>query len=271
MELADHNNASVTQPSFNSGLVYQPTGQDTFRLLVGRGLQAPSLVEEGFQDAMQAGPFQLLLAGNPNLKASTLTNYEIDYDRQLSAINSTASLALYYQVDRDFLLSPIDIAPQLADGALQSISQNFGYATAFGGEFGLTGSSNSGWRWNASYSLFTAYQKLNASPPNIPFDFANATPTSAIDFGLGYSVGKLEADLQGKWQSHYTDYNKNLERAFYPVEINNFLTLNARVGYSVTRRLTVAVVGEELSAPQIIETAGLPVDRRVLFTATYGF
>jgi iron complex outermembrane receptor protein len=269
--IADYNRATVTAASYNSGLVFQPTTQDRIRLLAGRGAQAPSLIEEDYQHESQAGPFDLLLAGSPDLKASTLDNYEVDYDRDLPAWQASASFALYYQIDRDFLLSPINIAPQFSDGSLAAISRNFGNATAFGGEFGIHGAQENGWRWDLSYALFTAHEHLSVPPSSIPFDFADATPTSEIDFGLGYGMGRLEADLQGKWQSQYADYNTNSEKAFYPVEVRNFTSLNARIGYMVTPALTLAVVGRELTAPRIDETAGLPVDRRVLFTATYGF
>jgi hypothetical protein len=205
------------------------------------------------------------------LKASTLDNYEVDYDRQLPALDSAASIAAYYQVDRDFLLSPIDIVPQISGQFLEALSQNYGYATAFGGELGVHGANEAGWRWNASYSLFTVHQRLSLAPPVIPFNFADATPTSAIDVGLGYTLGKFDADVHGKWQSRYADYRPNAQRLFDAIDINNYVSLNARVGYNVTPRLTLAVVGTELTAPRIVETGGLPVDRRALFTATYGF
>jgi iron complex outermembrane receptor protein len=269
--LAQDNRAAITALSFNTGLVWQPTGQDTFRLLAGRSLQAPSLIDYGYQRVSRAGPFQLVMAGNPDLLPSTLTNYEFDYDRQWPALDASLSAAVYYQVDRDFLFSPIDITPVRSGAGLLAISHNFGSAAALGGEFGAQGNIAPGLRWDVSYSLFTVHQSLSYAPPLVPFDFSSATPASEVDFGLGYDWERLEADLQGQWQSRYTDYDKNTARTFVPVNISDFVTLNARIGYSVTPRLTLAVAGQELTAPQISETDGLPVERRVLFTATYGF
>ncbi len=272
---AEYNAATIDAPSFNAGLVYQPTDADTFRLLAGRGVQAPSLIEDGFQVSTSRalspqGPPLTVLVGNPDLHPSTLTNFEADYDQALPALQSTASLALYYQVDEDFLLAANDAAAQFMYPEILAESQNFGSATAFGGEFGITGASAGGLRWNASYSLFTVHQRLRETVPAIPYDFSDATPVSAIDFGLGYSAGKWEADLAGKWQSRYTDDSEGNLIAI-PKVISNYLTLSARLGYSVSPRLTLAVAGEELTAPQITQTAALPADRRVLFTATYGF
>ena len=94
-------------------------------------------------------------------------------------------------------------------------------------------------------------------------------------FGLGYSWQKFEADLQGKWQSRYTDviilgYTPAGE-AYTPKPISNFVTINARIAYNVTPHLVVAVVGQQLQSNQPIVSAGPEVDRRILFSATYGF
>ena len=268
--LGDYNNATITAPSFNSGLVYQPTDNDTFRLLVGRGVQAPSLIEYGLQVAQQVGPTRVVLAGSPDLNASTTTNYEVDYDRALPALQSTLTTAVYYEVNRDLLAYGANAPTQYANGVLSEYSQNIGSDTVAGTEIGIRGSNPAGLRWNLSYSLASVHQRLNSAPPVIPFNFNNATPVSAIDFGAGYSWNKFEADLQGKWQSSYTDYAGE-GIGFVPVNIKNYVTLNARIGYNVTSHLTVAVAGSQLASNQLNETAGLPVERRVLFSATYGF
>jgi iron complex outermembrane receptor protein len=267
---AQYDSARLTAPSFNAGLVYRPTPVDTFRLLAGRGVQAPSLVDFGIQVTVPYGPYTIVAAGDPDIKPTTVTNYEADYDRAVPALGATLSAAVYYQINRDFLLSGIS-APDVFSGYnVLGLSQNIGNAEALGGELGASGASPSCWRWNLSYALFTVRQNLIYLPPLTPFDFSNSTPESQLVFGLGYSWDRWEADLHGKFQSRYTDdIAQATEVAAVP--IRNFLLLDARVGYSVTSRLTLAVVGDELTAPQITESAALPPDRRLLFTATYGF
>jgi iron complex outermembrane receptor protein len=139
-----------------------------------------------------------------------------------------------------------------------------------GGELSLDGSSPAGWRWDLSYALFGAHQEFTYRAPEIPYDFNTATPTSQIVAKLGYSWRQWEADAAAKYQSQYTDYH-TVGGVIEPYPVSNFVTLNARIGYDVTRRLTLAVTGDELTAPEITETAALPPDRRVLFTASYGF
>ncbi|MDE8346910.1 MAG: TonB-dependent receptor [Acidocella sp.] len=270
--LAQYNRATITAPSFNTGLVYQPTAQDTFRFLIGRGVQAPSLIEDAFQASQPiGGGLRFVEAGDPNLHASALTNYETDYDRSLPTLNSTLSAAVYYQVDQDFLTLPNAGTAQFTPTGPVAVSQNFGSATAFGGEFGINGSSPDGLRWNASYSLFTVHQHLLEKPPVIPFNFSDATPVSEVSFGVGYSIGKWEADAQGKWQSRYTDYYTTGLAGSSAKLIKNYTDLDARIGYDLTKQITLAVAGSELAAPQITTTAALPPDRRVLFTITDAF
>jgi iron complex outermembrane receptor protein len=262
--------ASLTAPSFNLGLVYQPTGDDTLRLLAGRGVQAPSLLDFSAQYVIPVGPFYAGFLGQPDIKPSTVTNYEVDYDRNLAALNSTASAALYYQVDQGFLLSGISTGfSYIHPPVLLAVSENVGSATSVGGEFSFHGSTDN-WRWNAAYSLFTVHQALSHMAPVNPLDFSTATPTSEITFGLGYTWQKFEADMQGKWESRYTDYvSENL--VFVPRQINDYVMLNGRLGYAATPQLTVAVDGQQLGSARLTDSAGLPADRRVLFTATYGF
>jgi outer membrane receptor for ferrienterochelin and colicins len=268
--VADFNAATITAPSFNSGLVYQPDPNDTIRALVGRGVQAPSLVGLGVQAAVQHGPFNVVLAGDPNLKPMTVTNYELDYDRVLAAIDSTVSAAVFYQVNRGFQLSAPRALPSFHGANILLLSSNIGNMQGVGGELSLDGSSPGGWRWDISYSLFGAHQEFTYRVPQIPYDFNTATPTSEIVAKLGYSWRQWEADAAAKYQSQYTD-DRYVSGAVEPFPVRNFVALNARIGYNVTSRLTLAVTGDELTAPQITQTADLPPDRRVLFTASYGF
>ena len=49
LTVADYNHAGFAVPSFNTGLVFNLTEQDTFRLMLARGVQLPSLVDFGLQ------------------------------------------------------------------------------------------------------------------------------------------------------------------------------------------------------------------------------
>jgi outer membrane receptor for ferrienterochelin and colicins len=268
------NNKALTEPSFNLGLVYQPTDTDTLRWLVGRSVQAPSLIDFGADFQFHFGPVIVLYAGNPDLKAETTTAYEMDYDKSLHALQSNLHIGVYFNQIRDILSPSLDVPLVANNGVLESYAENIGSGQALGGELGLQGANTAGWRWNVAYTLAAVTASTISAPPQTPERFANAAPVSVVDVGFGYSRNKFEADLQGKWQSRYSDYLFGVSGAsssFTPVTIPDFVTLNARLGYHLTPPLILAVSGQQLQAPQTIETAGLETERRILFSATYGF
>ncbi len=156
-------------------------------MLFGRGVQAPSLIDSNLQFNRQGGPVNISAAGSPDLNASTTTNYELDYDRILPALQSTLRSAVYYGVNRDLLAAALNTSIFLFKGFKSSYLQNIGSDTAVGGEIGLSGSNPAGLRWNLSYFLASVHQRLSYAQPLIPFNFNNATPVSAIAFGACYS------------------------------------------------------------------------------------
>lgn len=271
---ADYNNRSFTTPSYNLGFVWQPTDTDTFRLLTGRAVQAPSLLDLGFDIQLPEGPVNVVYGGNPDLKPSVSTNYELDYDRQFPQISSTLRTAIYYNVTQDFMADASALPGYFSDGTFQYYSENTGSGQAIGGEIGLVGSNAAGFRWNASYSLVGVRNKTLFGPPTAPSDFNNSTPTSEIDFGGGYTWHKWEADAEGHWQSNYlTDvYSANASGiVFTPVTVRNYITASARIGYNVNSHITLAVAGQALTQAQQNAIGQLQPYRRVLFTATFTY
>jgi hypothetical protein len=91
--------------------------------------------------------------------------------------------------------------------------------------------------------------------------------------GIGYSRDRWEVDLIGRWQSSYLDFRSTLPAlsALQPVEVRNYLSLNARIGYRLTEHLVAAVTAQQFNQSSLLQTAGPPVERRVLASITAGF
>jgi iron complex outermembrane receptor protein len=267
---ADYNHANLRELSFNSGLVYNRSDRDTFRLLVARGVQAPSLVDLGLQVSASFDGMHVSYVGNPTLDASSVLNYEFDYDRTLPALNATLATALYYQRTDNLLSSALTLPLAPAAGGLASYAQNVGDSSALGGEIGLKGASASGVLWNLSYSLIAIHDHLSLglSGPSLLLDYDHSSPTHVIDAGLGYSWNRFEVSTEARWQSHYTDYGQSSIAGIEPVLIDNYVTMNVRIAYRPSANLTVALVGAQLGRAQQLEAAGAPVERRVYLTLT---
>ena len=90
---ADYQGRAITEPSFNSGIVWHATDQDTPRLTAARGLQLPSLFDLGYQSTsnIDVGPIKIPVyyLGSPKLRASAVSNLELGYDRALPILNSS--------------------------------------------------------------------------------------------------------------------------------------------------------------------------------------
>ena len=192
--ISDYNAARLSELSFNSGLVFKPTDSDTFRLLVARGIQAPSLVDFGLQTTNNMAGFPVSFIGNPALSAAKMMNYEFDYDRSLTSINSILRTAVYHQKTDDLLASAV-IAP-LAPGAggLVSYAQNIGSSSATGGELGLKGASQSGIRWSASYGLIFITDHFFGTPgvrPTCLTMMSAHQPASSMSVRVIVGVGSM--------------------------------------------------------------------------------
>jgi iron complex outermembrane receptor protein len=265
----------INQPSLNSGIVWKATDADTFRFTVARGVQLPTLLEQGIQ--LDPGtPAPIGFYGKPNLLPSITWNAEIDYDRDLPAIASVLRTALFAQRTDNVIATafagPLTFLPT---GLVYQSAANVGYSTAAGFEIGIKGHSPSGWRWNLSYALAetTNHTSLNAGGLILSAQlYSHSVPEHIVDAGIGYTHEKFEADLMARWQSSFQDVRA--PAVYGPlllVNVDNYVTLNGRIAYRVIDNVTLALVAQQLNAPRLITTAGAPQERRVIASVTVRF
>jgi iron complex outermembrane receptor protein len=270
----DYSHARLTAPSFNSALVCSASERDTVRLMVARGVQAPSLADFGIETGATSNGFAISYTGNPTLKAATLMNYEADYDRVLPRLGATLRLAAYYEKTTDLLASALNAPLMPVAGGVNAYSQNVGSSQARGGELGIHGTTTVGARWNVSYSVISITDHLifpSLSGPALLLDYRSATPVYAVNASLGYSTGPWELDLQGHWQSSFTDYLSVAFNTVAPEKIDAGLTLNVRINYAVTPHVSLGLVAESVNERRSLDAAGVPVERRVFGTLTVHF
>lgn len=257
---ADYDRVSLFEPSYNLGLVYQPTDVDTLRLMAARGVGVSSLAEIGDQ-----------YGGNPNLRPTIVDNYELDYDRQVPRIDSVVRTGVFYQANRDLLVAlegPKPVADYLPP------SQNIGSANEFGIEIGIKGHNEAGFRWNASYSFesVTEHVIANQAPvPDTAFDYMRGTPQSVIILGTGYAHEKWEFDVFARYQSEYRDYFGAIYGNLESKLISNYVTANARIGYKLRDNIVLALSASQFNAATLDTTAALPTERRIIASFTAHF
>jgi iron complex outermembrane receptor protein len=258
---AQFNNRSIFEPSVNSGLVYQPTDADTFRLTAAQGIGVPSLIQFGYS----AG-------AAPNLNPTIVDNFEIGYDRKVAAIDSVIRTSLFYETNRNLLITIGGPAPA---GAFFAPSQNIGSANELGWEIGISGHSPSGFRWKASYALANVTEHVitnRNAVPDAPFDYMNGTPQHTVILGLGYSWEKWEFDVNARWQSEYRDYiSAGLFAGLKPKLVSNYITASARIGYNIKENITLALTAQQFDSASLATTASLPIERQIIGSVTAHF
>lgn len=269
---ADYDHAGFAVPSFNSGLVYDLTAKDTLRLTIARGVQLPSLVDFGLQ--IPFGVYgEAVIAGNPDLHPSTVDNIELDYDRALPAIASSLRVALFAQRNEDLISQPFAVPPSIGPSGLPVLlAGNVGSSTAAGVELGVKGHSASGLRWQLNYAFAATTDNTVLNKNSLltsTIDYAHSVPRHVLTAGIGYSKDRLELDLLGRWQSSYLDFQtlpQSIE--LQPVEVRNYLTLNARAGYRLTDNVTAAVTAQQFNMSRLLRDAGPPVERQIIASVT---
>jgi outer membrane receptor for ferrienterochelin and colicins len=273
--VGDYNHAGFAVPSFNSGVVFNLTQQDTFRLMVARGVQLPSLVDFGLQIPFGAlGP--VVIAGNPNVHPSIANSIEVDYDRALPVIDSNLRAALFAQRNQDLISQPFAVSPVIGPSGLPVLlASNVGNSNAAGAEIGIKGHSASGFRWNMSYAFVATTDNTSLNRGFVAtsaVDYARSVPRNVVIAEIGYTRDRLEIDLLGRWQSSYRDFQTSpVPFLLQPVEVSNYLALNARIGYRLTDNFTAAVTAQQFNTSRLLRTGGPPVERRVLAGLTAHF
>ena len=256
-------NRRIVEPSYNVGLVYRPRDSDTLRLIAARGVQLPSLIGFG---ALQFTAPPLFVSGVPTINPTVVTNYELDWDHRLPAINTVARAALFYQTNTSLQTITSGVIVPLELGFLFNGPGNVGNSDEFGIELSAKGTLPGGWHWNAGYSPRLVQDHfLPDQPPALTgVDFAHTTPRHVIDLGGGWSNETWEIDAAARFQSTFDGFVVSQEAIFTPTRVHAYLTVDARVAYKVTPAVTVSLVGRGITMSTQQQTAIGTVDRRVL-------
>ena len=246
---ADYNR-TITEPSFNVGAVWRPTGQDTLRLTAARGIQLPSLAEFGAFALAEPTPFGVIkFFGNPNVNPTVIYNYEFDYDRALSQIGGKVSGRVFYQH-----------SDQVQSANLAVL--NVGTSDEKGVELAVSGAFGKGFRWSGNYAYTDVRNGgLNGVSVDANFaDFAATTPRHRGNISLGWSDKRWSVDGFVRLVSDFREYTF---MAPAPSPIAGYATFAARIARQFDHGVTVAVSGENLSQDRQRQTIGLYVPRMV--------
>lgn len=263
-------NRDINELSVNAAIVWRPTAEDTLRASYGRGVQAPTLVElGGLQGLAPIAPgVNLALIGNPALKPSIVTNYQLSYDRNLTALNAKVGARVFLQKWTDIKGLPntlgFDVAPT-ASTVPASLFVNAEDSEMKGVEVTASGKIAGGFRWSADYTYTDVnddpFVGINATSRGVAFE--RSTPKSRGNLAAGWADKSWEVD-------GFLHYVSSFD--FYSVtggamqEVDGYATLGARAAYRLEDGLTFAVSGQNLLNDRQRQTTALKAERRMQFS-----
>ena len=264
---ANWDNRSLTEVSFNSGLVWRPDKSDTMRATVARGVQLPNLLDLG--GLLFLTPFGYA-GGNPTVKPTIVMNYGLDWDHTIPAWTTRLHVHIFHQTSDDIVTNfgPIQFPPP--PSGLIATPVNIGHSEATGAEISLIGAFSEDWRWGLSYTpeMIADHFAPSATVLSALVDYEHTHPVHVVNANLGWAHGPWEVDGYLRYQSEF----KSIQgfSAFQPagilVRIPNYVSVDARIAYRVNDHLTLAVSGQNLLESPQRQTSGPDVERRVLAT-----
>lgn len=263
---------TMTEFSFNSGLVYKATQNDTIRLSVGRGLQVPSLIEFGLLSAANTNRGLGVLSGNPTLDPTVVMNYEIGYDRIIAPINAVGRVSLFYQTSDGVKLYPSNAVNVTRNGTFYTMVVNGGESSAYGVETSLKGKIGTHWRWGLGYIFEKLDDEIDGYPAGTvgPTGYEHVTARHRGNANLGFTYGKFEGDLFAQAVSSY-DMPQSTGSSLIVKEVPAAFMLDARLAYNIMDNVSVALHGTSVNQAEYRPTSLGTVERQVFVTVNAKF
>jgi outer membrane receptor for ferrienterochelin and colicins len=268
---ADWNDRTITEPSFNSGLVIDAGDAGIVRITVARGIEMPSLTMFGAVLQQIAPGIPLYANGNPFIEPAVVLNYELSWDHTLPSLEASFRMSAFYQTTSD-------IASVAGGGPLSPLlvatSVNVGDSETAGVELSIKGTLRDSWLWGLSYSrqVVNDHRIPGLSIETTAVDFEHTTPKHVILGNLGWAHGPWEIDGYGRYQSAVQGLEgtgANGRDALVPIA--GYASFDARVAYRLSEAITASVSGQNLLHDEQRQTTAAFIERRVFATLSIDF
>ncbi len=262
-------NRRITTESFNSGLVWRADPEDTLRVLVGRGVQLPNLAQLGA--LLITSPF-VNITGVPTLQPTVVTNYELGWDRNFPSIDTTLRVSAFHQTTNE--ITSLSGGFIVGPGGAYLTSANVANSKADGLELGLKGKFLADWRWGLSYTPEIVTDHFAAGLTNLTTttDFQHTNPVHVVNAHLGWSHGPWEVDGFLRYESRFFGLTPTVSgQGAGLLPIADYVSVDARIGYRLTDRVTLALAGQNITRATQRQTSGPNVERRILGTVSVKF
>ncbi len=266
----DWNRKSLTEVSFNSGIVWKVDHDDTLRFTAARGVQLPNLLNLG--GLLLPLGFGYYGAGIPSLRPTVVTNYGLDLEHRIPPWSAMLRLRAFRQDTRAIVANFGGMNFPL--GILASPA-NIGNSETTGAELSLQGTIGEEWRWGISYSpqVISDNFEPGFNVANVFVDYEHTHPIHVVNANLGWSRGPWEADAYLRYESEFQGIQN--VNAFFPTgtlsSIPDYVSLDARLAYRLSENLTLSISGQNLLNSPQRQTSAAAVERQVFVSVAADF
>lgn len=220
----DHHSVTGTELIPQGGVVIRPIETGEIKAMVSKGFRNPTMRE-----------MYLYPPSNEDLKPERLMNYELSWRHKLPATGFSYGVNLFY-LKGDNMIQTVRI-----DGKPRNV--NTGEIENYGVEVEASYALNTHWSLNANHSYVHMKNPVLGSPENKSY------------LGTTWHQGKWNASLgMMNIQSLYTAVGESESK-------ENFLLLNATLGYQLTKNVALWAKGENLLAQRYEINGGFPMPR----------
>jgi iron complex outermembrane receptor protein len=261
---------SITPLSFNAAATVRIGENGHFRLNGGRGFQLPSLVGLGLRVIVPAPtvPVPVFLTGDPDLAPVEIWSGEASYAHGFASGLQLAATLFYTRTDR-LIASPggsVDLEILLVpEPVAVTRFANVGAFTSYGAELSASGRISPALTWSANMSWFRVEEDIPANRDATFYALfpKAATPRVRANLGLAYADPVWFAN----GLAHFV--TRSDQSSFLPtteliaVRVPASVTLDAKIGRTLTRTLSVYAAGENLGKARGAYGSPIPGDRRV--------
>ncbi|MAH04069.1 MAG: TonB-dependent receptor [Pseudomonadota bacterium] len=250
---------SYDEFGYNLGLVYKPTDIDTLRLTFAKGVDLPSTFE-----LSTVIPGAASLYGDPTIEVSSIFDYQLGYERQLSSINGKFKLGAFYQYIEE-MQSTRAISTTL------SYYDNVGDSEVYGFEAGLEGLTDGGIRWGVNYSYSEIEDDLISTTGT---NFERQHSDHMVKLNLGYSPTEEWAfDVFAAYESDFKQAVDITASTSETRSIDPDVIVDAKIAYSPSKfdGLTLSLNGQAVLGENEQSAAGEEVDSQIFLRAKYEF
>lgn len=283
---------TITRPSYNSGLVWKATPDDTFRLDTARGLRMASALDFGAEvplGNMPSPPFPpnipVFQSGNPAVNPMAVTNYELGWAHKIKPIDGefktdvfTGKTSGALGTSGGIIACPVGLGPFLGlppaactAGALvtQGSSAGLGSSNDVGAEFDLKGKFDQNWSWGINDTI----EKIHNHYVNPTVNTLALTPVNLTNVHLGYQTGPWESDAFAYYTTRFRqpEPGNNVLIPAPLATIPAHVSLSARLGYKINDATTVAISGQSLQQSQSLTSTALETERQVFLSLDHNF